>query len=136
MKVIRRILAGLAICCGFVFLLAACSSSNVSKNYADKINDSYNGGKGTALTYDAVKKDLGDECIDITVINNGTRNGILIAVKGLTAANYEERLKNASQDEKFDYITITVVQSNCTYANFGTGTAGDIQASILNGKSR
>ncbi len=110
-------------CFAFVFVLASCS--NVSKSYADKINDAYK--NGAALKYDDVKKDFGDECIDLTK----TQTGKLVAVKGLTVTNYKEKLEKASPDEKFELISITVVQGNCTYAIYATCTTAEVGASLI-----
>ena len=123
MKKIRNILLGLAMCFAFVFVLASCS--NVSKSYADKINDAYK--NGAALKYDDVKKDFGDECIDLTKAQTGK----LVAVKGLTVTNYKEKLEKASPDEKFELISITVVQGNCTYAIYATCTTTEVGASLI-----
>ena len=123
MKRFGKILASLAICLLFVFMLVSCSS--VNKKYADKINDAYK--NGNALTYEQVKKDLGDECIDSTDKNN---NGLIIAVKGMKAEKIEEKLRKASPDEKFEFISITVVVGQCQYAYYATGTANEILAGI------
>ncbi len=125
MKRFKKILICFVGCFLFVFALASCS--NVNKGYADKINDSYK--NGNTLKYESVKKDLGDECIDITK----DQTGLLIAVNGLTAANYKEKLENAKTEDKFEFISVTVVQGNCTYAYFQTGTAGEIKSAINNG---
>ncbi|MBR6071958.1 MAG: hypothetical protein IKP77_03885 [Acholeplasmatales bacterium] len=125
MQVLRRVLVGLVLCFAFVVVLASCS--NVSKSYADKVNDAYK--NGNALTYEEVKKDFGDECIDVT-INKG-QSGLLIAVKGLTAANYKEKLGKASADEKFDFISITVIQGKCTYAHYAeSATAAEVNVGL------
>lgn len=118
MKVFKRFLLGLALSFTFIFVLASCSK--VSKSYADKINDSYK--NGSALKYEDVKSELGDECIDVT----SNKNGRLVAVKGINASNYLEKLQKASTDEKFDFISITVVNGDCTYALYATGTAGEV----------
>ena len=124
MKVLRRVLVGLVLCFAFVVVLASCS--NVSKSYADKVNEAYQ--NKTTLKYDDVKKDFGDECIDCTA----GQNGVLVAVKGMTAGNYKEKLEKASSDDKFEFIVITVVVGNCTYAHYASGTAGEITAAINN----
>jgi len=124
MKVLRRVLVGLVLCFAFVVVLASCS--NVSKSYADKVNEAYQ--NKTTLKYDDVKKDFGDECIDCTA----GQNGVLVAVKGMTAGNYKEKLEKASSDDKFEFIVITVVVGNCTYAHYASGTAGEIIAAINN----
>ena len=132
MKKLRNILVGLAICFAFVFVLASCS--NATKTYSDKINEAYQ--SGAAITYDEAVKALGDECIDLTKgTDSSSRYGIIIAVKGMTKDNYEEKIRNASDDSKFDSIAITVVQGKCTYSHFASQTAGEISASILNGKN-
>ena len=112
----------------FLFVFGLCSCSNINQGYADKINDAYK--NKTALKYEAVKKDLGDECIDITK----DENGILIAIKGLNASNYKEKLENAKAEDKFEFISVTVVQGNCTYAYYSTGTAGEVNSQIRNGQ--
>ena len=72
------------ICLAFVFFLTSCS--NVSRDHADKINNAYK--NQTTMKYDDVKKDLGDECLDITT----NQNGLLIAVKVIKAENVEKRV--------------------------------------------
>lgn len=132
MKKLKNILVGFAICLAFVFVLASCS--NATKTYSDKINEAYQ--SGTAITYDEAVKALGDECIDLTRGTDSlSRNGMIIAVKGMTKDNYEEKIRNASVDSKFDSITITVVQGKCTYSHFASQTASEVSASILNGKN-
>ena len=123
MKALKRILGSLVICLTFVFALASCSK--VNENYANKVNDAYK--NGTALKYEDVKNELGDACIDVTV----DKNGLLIAVKGMNQSNYKEKLEKASNDEKFDFISITVVQGNCTYAYYATVTASEIKAALI-----
>ena len=120
MKVLKRFLLGLALSFTFIFILSACSK--VSKSYADKINDSYQ--NKSPLKYEDVKSELGDECIDVT----SNKNGRLVAVKGINASNYLEKLQKASTDEKFDFISITVINGDCTYALYATGTAGEVLA--------
>ena len=124
MKVLRRVLVGLVL--GFAFVVVLASCSNVSKSYADKVNEAYQ--NKTTLKYDDVKKDLGDECIDCTV----GQNGVLVAVKGMTAGNYKEKLDKASPDDKFEFIVITVVVGNCTYAHYASGTKTEIISAINN----
>lgn len=131
MKKLKNILVGFAICFAFVFMLASCS--NATKSYSDKINEAYQ--SGTAITYDEAVKALGDECIDLTKGTESSRSGMLIAVKGMTKDNYEEKIRNASSDSKFDSIAITVVQGRCTYSHFASQTAGEVSVSILNGKN-
>ena len=127
MKLFRKIILGIGLC--FTFMLVLVSCSNVNKGYADKINNAYQ--EKHALTYDDVKRDLGDECVDTTKVQNGTRSGLLIAVKGVTAGEYKERIEKASSDEKFDYISVTVVQGNCTYAYYATVTASEIRTAQI-----
>ena len=125
MKKFRKLLVCLLGCFLFVFALTSCS--NINQGYADKINDAYK--NGTTLKYEAVKKDLGDECIDLTK----EQSGILIAIKGMTAGNYKDKLKDAKPEDKYEFISVTVVQGNCSYAIYTSGTAGEIQAAINNG---
>ena len=120
MKVLKRFLLGLALSFTFIFVLAACSK--ITKSYADKINDSYQ--NKSPLKYEDVKNELGDECIDVTT----NKNGRLVAIKGVNSSNYLEKLQKASIDEKFDFISITVVNGDCTYALYATGTTGEVLA--------
>ena len=119
MKKFKKFLLGFCLCFTFMFALVACSGSKVSQSYADKINNAYK--NGTAITYEEAKKDLKDECVDVTV----SQNGMLMAVKGIKASEYKEKLQNASKDEKFEFISITVVQGKCTYAYYATVTANE-----------
>ena len=119
MKKFKKILLGFCLCFTFLFALVACSGSKASQSYADQINSSYK--NGTAITYEEAKKALKDECVDCTV----NENGLLMAVKGIKASEYKEKLNNASKDEKFEFISITVVQGKCTYAYFAIVTANE-----------
>lgn len=122
MKRFKKIFGLVGICLAFVVFLASCS--NVNQSYADKVNNAYK--NNTSMKYEDVKKDLGDECIDVTT----NQNGVLVAIKGVKAGNYQEKLQNAKEDEKFEFITITVVVGNCTYAHYAVGTAGEALAAI------
>jgi len=127
MKILRRVFLGVCLC--FSFVLAACSNkSNVSQSYADKVNNSYKA--GNTLTYETVKSDLNDECIDVT----NDKNGVLVAIKGVPASNYQEKLDKAKDDEKFEFISITVIKGNCTYAYYALATKTEITSSIINSK--
>ena len=122
MKKFKKIFGFIGICLAFVFFLASCS--NVSKDYADKINNAYK--NQTTMKYDDVKKDLGDECLDLTT----NQNGLLIAVKGIKAVECREKLANAKPEDRFEFISVTVIVGNCTYALYANATAGEILASI------
>lgn len=126
MKLFKRIIIGLTICFAFLITLASCS--NVSKSFADKINESYQ--NGNALTYESVKDSLGEECIDLT--KDKGQSGLIYAVKGLTAGNYKEKLSDAKMDDKYEFITITLVQGKCTYAYYQNGTRADLGTLLFN----
>ena len=123
MKILKKVLVGLAFCFAFVIVLTSCS--NVTKSYSEKINNAYS--EHSSMKYDDVKKDLGDECIDLTK----DQSGLIIAVKGMTAANYKEKLEKASSTEKFDFLSITVVKGECQHAYFAEATATDILAATI-----
>ena len=55
-----------------------------------------------------------------------------MAVKGMTAGNYKKKLDKASPDDKFEFIVITVVVGNCTYAHNASGTKTEIISAINN----
>ena len=126
MKKLRNIFIAMAACFAFVFALASCSGSKVSKDYADKINNSFSA--GTLITYEEAKNALGNECIDVT---DGGQNGLLVAVKGVTNENYKEKLNIQDANTKYDYIVITIVQGKCQRALFATGPASEINNSLI-----
>ena len=124
MKSLKRVLLGLVVSFAFVFMLVSCSGSKVSKAYADTINNSHQAGND--VTCEDAKTALGDECIEIKTGNTGK----LIAIKGLTKDNYQEKLNSVSDDTRFEFISITVVTDKCTYAFYGSGTVGEIKAAL------
>ena len=128
MKKLRRILVSLALV--FVAIITLASCSKATQSYADKINNNYK--DGNAITYEKAVEDLGDECIDVTLL----KSGVLIAIKGYTKDTYEEKLNKADENTKFDFIVITVVAGKCTYAHFASGTAAEVKSAIANGKNK
>ena len=67
MNRVKKILLSLAVAFAFVITLASCSK--ISQSYADKINDAAE--KKVYITYETAKSDIGDECFDITILQNG-----------------------------------------------------------------
>ena len=124
MRKFRNILLSLAL--AFVFVITLASCSKVSKSYADKINEGFK--NGNCLTYQEVKDELGDECIDAT--HNNANSGLLIAVKGVTRDNYREMLAKADSTTKYEVLAITVVQGQCQNANYASGTLAEALAGI------
>ena len=120
-KVITTIIS---ICLLLVLAVMIVSCSSISRNYADKINESYK--NGNALTYEEVVNTLGNECIDVTT----NKNGMLVAVKGLNKDNYKEVLQHTDEHTKYEFITITVVTGKCTYAHYAIGTATEVLGGI------
>ncbi len=84
-------------CLTLIFLVAC---SNISQNYADKINKANE--KGENITLEQVRKDLGDECVEFIVLNGG----VVIGVKGCkTSKDLREKIKN---EEDVEGIIITI----------------------------
>ena len=129
MKRLRGLFVAIAACFAFVFALASCSASKVSKDYADHINNSYSA--GTAITYEDAKSILGNECIDVTKVGNGGHTGLLVAVKGVSNENYKEMLNTQDTNTKYEFIVITIVQDKCTHASYATGTASEVNTSLI-----
>lgn len=122
MKIFKRVLLGIALAFVCVFTLASCSK--VSQSYADKINDAAKDGEYVSIG-DA-RDALGDECIELTVLNTG----VLAAVKGYNKDNYKEKLDAADENTKFEYIVIYVAAGNCTGATYGSGSAAEVKAAM------
>ena len=127
MKVVKKAILSILLCFTFIFSLTGCSSIN--KGYADVINTAYK--NGNAITYVEAKRSLGDECIDKTREESSKRSGLLVAIKGVTN---EDAIKNATDEAKFDFIVITVVNDDCTYAYFATGSAAEVKSALNNSK--
>ena len=128
MKLLRRSLVLIAACFAFVFVLASCSGSKVSKSYADSIN------KGAEsknyITYEVAKNDLGKECNDWTMGGNG----IIFAVKGFDNLDNEEAFNKLvlGGDENTVYcaILITCVGGNCISAVYVEGTGEQVSQKL------
>ena len=126
MKIIKRVLLGLAL--AFVCVITLASCSNATQSYADKINSAAE--KSEYVTYEDAKDALGDELIDLTVTTFGSTGGIIAAVKGFNKDNYEQKLDEASDETKFDLIVIVVVNGKCTNASFSSITKGEVKAAL------
>ncbi|MBR6071255.1 MAG: hypothetical protein IKP77_00300 [Acholeplasmatales bacterium] len=122
MKKIRRILVGLALV--FVALITLASCSKVSQSYADKINKAAENGEN--YTVETVRSDLGDEAIEVLVLNTG----VIAAVKGYNKDNYKEKLDAADENTKFEFIVITFVAGKATAAAYNSGTAAQVKAAL------
>ncbi|MBR6071256.1 MAG: hypothetical protein IKP77_00305 [Acholeplasmatales bacterium] len=126
MKKIRRILISLALV--FVALITLASCSKVSQSYVDKVNKAAE--KEEYVTYETAKKDIGDECFDLTVLGSG----VLVAVKGykndITWEQLDEKLDNLDKDTKISCIIVVSVLGKCTSAIYVTGTASEVEAKI------
>lgn len=122
MKKIRRVLLSLALV--FVALITLASCSKVSQSYADKINKAAENGEN--YTVETVRSDLGNEAIEVLVLNTG----VIAAVKGYNKDNYKEKLDSADENTKFDFIVITFLAGKATAAAYGSGTAAEVKAAL------
>ena len=101
--------------------LVACS--NISQSYADKINKAAE--KKEYLKYDDVKEDLGEDVVDISIEILGSRNGVLIAVKGCDSV---EDIKEQLDDGKtVKGIVVTILNGNATAAEYKEITDKDLK---------
>ncbi len=101
----------------FLFILVACS--NVSQSYANKINKAAESGE--YMTYTEVKEDLGDDCIDLTVL----KSGVIISVKGVSS---KDDLKEKLDDEEdVEGIIVTFVTGKAMSATYRKITSEDLK---------
>ena len=128
MKLLKRSLVCIALCFAFVFVLASCSGSKVSKAYANSINKAAL--DKNYITYEVAKKDLGKECNDWTMGGNG----IMFAVKGYDNLDNEEAFNKLVMggDEKTVYcaILVTCVDNNCVSAVYVEGTGEEVSQKL------
>ena len=105
---------------GCVFAFASCS--NISESYAKKINKAAEADKH--YTYEDVKKDLGEDVVDVTVSLLGSTNGILVAVKGVSSL---DELEDKLDDGKtVKGIIVTIVNNKATKAVYKEITEDDL----------
>ena len=106
-----------------LMVLALASCSNISQSYADKINKAAENDKH--YTYEDVKKDLGEDVVDITVTVIGSTNGTLIAVKGCDSVeDIHEKIDN---DETVKGIVVVILNSKATSASYKELTKDDLK---------
>ena len=101
--------------CFVLLLLVACS--NISKNYADKINKAYE--DGNPLTLEQVRNDLDNE-VEILVLNSG----VIIAVKD--CSSLDDIKKKVDNNEDVEGIVITIVLSKAQHAEYRKITNDDL----------
>ena len=102
---------------GCVFAFASCS--NISESYAKKINKAAEAGEH--YTYEDVKKDLGEDVVDVTML--GSTNGVLVAVKGVSSL--DELEDKIDSGETVKGIIVTIVNSKATEAVYKEITEDD-----------
>ena len=113
-----------ALVCVFMLgtMLALASCSNVSEKYAEKINKAAE--VGEHYTYEDVKKDLGEDVVDITVTVMGSTSGVLIAVEGVSSLDeLEDKIDNG---ETVKGIVVTILNSKATKAVYKEITDSDL----------
>ncbi len=127
MKVLRRGLVGIALCFAFVFLLASCLGSKVSKSYANDINKAAM--DKNYVTVETAKKDLGKECNDWTIGGNG----LLFAIKGYDNIEDEKafnKLVYSDEKAKYEVIIIKCLDEKCVSAYYVEGTGEEVSAKL------
>lgn len=115
----KKILSAFLVCVllvGTVFALASC---NISESYAEKINKAFD--KGEPYTYEKVKKDLGEDAVDLTFLESG----VIIAVKDCDSLDdIEDRLE---EGKKVQGIVVTVAGGKAIAAKYGEITEDDLK---------
>ena len=104
---------------GCVFAFASCS--NISESYAKKINKAAEAGEH--YTYEDVKKDLGEDVVDVTISLLGSTNGVLVAVKGVSSL--DELEDKIDSGETVKGIIVTIVNNKATEAVYKEITEDD-----------
>ena len=126
MKKLRYIFIAMAACFAFVFTLASCSGSKVSKQYADSINNA--AANNNHITVEVAKKDLGNECNDWTLGGNG----YMFAVKGYSNLENEEAFNKlifgGDENTKYEAILIVCANEKCISAKFVEGSGAEVSA--------
>lgn len=101
-----------------VLCMALASCSNISESYAKKINAAAE--DGDHYTLSEVKEDLGDEAVEITLLNTG----VVIAVKGCDSV---EDIKAKLEDgDTVKGIIVTVALGKATAAKYTEITEDDL----------
>ena len=100
-----------------VLVLAACS--NVTQKYADKINEA--AAAKEYYTVEQVREDLGDEAVEILLLNNG----VIVAVKGCETLDEIKAKVNEGEDVKG--IIVTIAMGKATAAKYQVITAEDLK---------
>ena len=107
------------IACFGLFFLASCS--NVTQAYADKINEEAKDGDKDFITLEQIRKDLGDEAVEILILNSG----VVIAVKGCKSVDDIKAKLDAGED--VEGLVITIVAGNATAAAYRKITSSDLK---------
>lgn len=103
-------------CLSLLFLVAC---SNVSQSYADKINKATEDGE--SITLEQVRNDLGEECVEILLLNNG----VVISVKDCKTV--DDLSKKIENEEDVEGIIITIVLGKAKNAAYRKITADDLK---------
>lgn len=130
MKKLRNIFIAMAACFAFVFALASCSGSKVSKAYADTINNAAS--NNNHITVETAKNDLGKECNDWTFGGDG----LMFAVKGYdnleNEAAFEKLILGGDENNRYEAIIIVCTLGKCTSATFVEGTGEQVSKALAN----
>ena len=114
-KVISAFLS-LVLLAGMIFTLASC---NISESYAEKINKAAEAGEH--YTLEEVLEDLGDDAVEITILNTG----VVVAVKGCSTLDDIKAKLDAGDEVKG--IVVTIALGKATGAIYKTITEDDLK---------
>ena len=102
---------------GCTFALASCN--NVSESYAEKVNKAAENGEH--YTLETIRKDLGDEAVEIIAFNTG----VIVAVKG--CESLDDIKTKINDGETVKGILITVLAGKATGAKYQEITEDDLK---------
>ena len=106
-----------AVVVAFVLTLASCGK--ISEKYADKINEAAEAGEHYDV--EKIRKDLGDEAVEILVLNSG----VIVAVKG--CESYEDIKTKLDEGKTVKGLLVTVFAGKATGAKYTEITEDDLK---------
>ena len=116
----KKIISTILVCVllvGSIFALASCS--NISESYADKINKAAE--KDEHYSYEQVLKDLGENAIEISLL----QNGVIVAVQGCD--DVEDIIAKIDAGEDVKGIVVTMVLGKATGAVYKSISKDDLK---------
>lgn len=117
MKKSIRIIAIAVVAVMLCMALASCS--NISESYAEKVNKAAD--KDEHYTLKEVKEDLGDEAVELTLLDTG----VVIAVKGCNSV--DDIKEQLDEGKTVKGIIVTILAGKATAAKYTEITEDDLK---------